>query len=308
MSKYAVVFPGQGSQHVGMLSDLADEAAPVFNRASEILGYDLWDLVQNGPEERLNQTEFTQPALLTASLALWFQARDRGLDAPAVVAGHSLGEYSALVASGVMAFEDAVDIVRQRGRFMQSAVPLGEGSMAAILGLEDEQVIQLCNQHAGREVIQAANFNAPGQVVVAGHVGALKRVVDACKEAGARRAMQLAVSAPFHCALMQPAADNMESLLTDVPLNKPEIPVIQNVHADFSTDTETIRANLVAQISSAVLWTDTIQRIIDTGIDRIIECGPGRILSGLSRRINKSVQSGNISSLDSLNNILLELD
>ncbi len=308
MSKYAFVFPGQGSQHVGMLSDLASEAAPVFNRASEILGYDLWNLVQNGPEERLNQTEFTQPALLTASLALWFQARDRGLDAPAVVAGHSLGEYSALVASGVMAFEDAVDIVRQRGRFMQSAVPLGEGSMAAILGLEDEQVIQICNQHAGREVVQAANFNAPGQVVVAGHVGALKRVVDACKEAGARRAMQLAVSAPFHCALMQPAADNMESLLTDVPLNTPEIPVIQNVHADFSTDTNTIRANLVAQISSAVLWTDTIQRIINTGIDRIIECGPGRILSGLSRRINKSIQSGNISSLDSLNNILLELD
>ena len=308
MSKYAVVFPGQGSQHVGMLSDLAGEAAPVFNRASEILGYDLWDLVQNGPEERLNQTEFTQPALLTASLALWFLTRDRGLDAPAVVAGHSLGEYSALVASGVMAFEDAVDIVRQRGRFMQSAVPLGEGSMAAILGLEDEQVIQICNQHAGREVIQAANFNAPGQVVVAGHVGALKRVVDACQEAGARRAMQLAVSAPFHCALMQPAADNMESLLTDVPLNKPEIPVIQNVHADFSTDTDTIRANLVAQISSAVLWTDTIQRITCTGIDRIIECGPGRILSGLSRRINKSILSGNISSRDSLNNILQELD
>ena len=308
MSKYAFVFPGQGSQHVGMLSDLAGEATPVFNRASEILGYDLWDLVQNGPEERLNQTEFTQPALLTASLALWFLTRDRGLDAPAVVAGHSLGEYSALVASGVMAFEDAVDIVRQRGRFMQSAVPLGEGSMAAILGLEDEQVIQICNQHAGREVIQAANFNAPGQVVVAGHVGALKRVVDACQEAGARRAMQLAVSAPFHCALMQPAADNMESLLTDVPLNKPEIPVIQNVHADFSTDTDTIRANLVAQISSAVLWTDTIQRITSTGIDRIIECGPGRILSGLSRRINKSILSGNISSRDSLNNILQELD
>lgn len=308
MSKYAFVFPGQGSQHVGMLSDLADEAAPVFNRASEILGYDLWDLVQNGPEERLNQTEFTQPALLTASLALWFLTRDRGIDAPAVVAGHSLGEYSALVAAGVMAFEDAVDIVRQRGRFMQSAVPLGEGSMAAILGLEDEKVIEICNQLAGREVIQAANFNAPGQVVVAGHVGALKRVVDACQEAGARRAMQLAVSAPFHCALMQPAADNMESLLADVPLNKPEIPVIQNVHADFSTDTDTIRANLVAQISSAVQWTDTIQRITSSGIDRIIECGPGRILSGLSRRINKSILSGNISSRDSLNNILQELD
>jgi [acyl-carrier-protein] S-malonyltransferase len=300
MSKVAFVFPGQGSQQVGMLSDARSALADSFDRASSALGYDLWELVSNGPEEQLNRTEFTQPALLTASVGLWRVALDRGMADPDVVAGHSLGEYSALVAAGVLDFEDAVRIVQQRGRFMQTAVPLGEGSMAAILGLDDEQVITICADVAGDEVIEAANFNSPGQVVIAGHVAALDRAIEACQAAGARRAMKLAVSAPFHCALMRPAAVQMKALLADIPFQKPRIRVVQNVSARFVEDPDQIRDNLVSQMDSAVLWTATVQAMAADGVNHLVECGPGKVLSGLARRIDKSLDSSNIDSLDSL--------
>jgi [acyl-carrier-protein] S-malonyltransferase len=300
MSKLAFVFPGQGSQQVGMLNDAEEALSAIFSQASDVLGYDLWALIQNGPEEKLNQTEFTQPALLTASVGLWLVARQRGLETPAVVAGHSLGEYSALVAAEALSFADAVRLVQKRGQFMQTAVPLGEGTMAAILGLEDDQVVDICAEQAGDEVVQAANFNSPGQIVVAGNVAAVERVVEASKAAGAKRAMQLAVSAPFHCALMQPAADNMAVELAGITINEPKIPVIQNVLADYVSDPDQIRANLVAQMSSAVLWTNSIQTMMANGIDHMVECGPGKVLAGLNRRIDKSLATDNISSLDSL--------
>lgn len=299
MSKLAFVFPGQGSQQVGMLADAEAELAPIFQRASEVLGYDLWKLVQKGPEEKLNQTEFTQPALLTASVGLWHLAEQQGAN-PDVVAGHSLGEYSALVAAKVLSFEDAVALVQQRGRFMQSAVPLGEGSMAAILGLEDDQVIAICVAEAGDQVISAANFNSPGQIVVAGNVAALARVIDACKSAGAKRAMQLSVSAPFHCALMQPAADQMAEILANIAFQEAQIKIVQNVSADYPKSVDEIRENLIAQMSSAVLWSGTIRKILAGDVSHIIECGPGKVLSGLNRRIDKSIESENISSLESL--------
>lgn len=299
MSKLAFVFPGQGSQQVGMLADAEAQLAPIFQRASDVLGYDLWNLVQQGPEEKLNQTEFTQPALLTASVGLWYLAEQQGAN-PDVVAGHSLGEYSALVAAKVLSFEDAVGLVQQRGRFMQSAVPLGEGSMAAILGLEDDQVIAICAAEAGEQVISAANFNSPGQIVVAGNVAALARVIDACKAAGAKRAMQLAVSAPFHCALMQPAADQMAEILANVPFQPPQIKIIQNVSAEYPASVDEIRENLVSQMSNAVLWTGTVRKMRAGDISHVVECGPGKVLSGLNRRIDKSIESENISSLESL--------
>jgi [acyl-carrier-protein] S-malonyltransferase len=303
MSKLAFVFPGQGSQQVGMLGDSKADLAAIFDRASDALGYDLWDLIQNGPEDKLNQTEFTQPALLTASVGLWYLAKEKGA-APDVVAGHSLGEYSALVAAEVLSFEDAVVLVQKRGQFMQSAVPLGEGSMAAILGLDDNEVIAICEQQADGQIVQAANFNSPGQVVVAGHVAALERVIDACKEAGAKRAMQLAVSAPFHCQLMQPAADQMAELLQNIEFQEPKIAVLQNVNADFASDPGQIRENLVSQMSSAVLWSTTIERMVREGVAQIVECGPGKVLSGLNRRIDRSIDSANISSTESLDSVI----
>ncbi len=295
MGKLAFVFPGQGSQSVGMLADLAAESASVeatFSRASEVLGYDLWQLVQAGPEEQLNQTEFTQPALLSASVACYRAAVAAGMPKPEVVAGHSLGEYSALVAAGVLQFEDAVDLVRQRGQFMQTAVPLGQGGMAAILGLDDDQVKSICDASSDdSSQVQAANFNAPGQVVIAGGNEALERAIDACKEAGARRAMPLAVSAPFHSAMMAPAAEEMEAALAGVNFNQPEIAVIQNVDADYEQDADKIRTNLVRQMCGAVLWTDTVARMAADGVDRVVECGPGKVLSGLNKRINRDLTS-----------------
>ncbi|HAK53431.1 MAG TPA: [acyl-carrier-protein] S-malonyltransferase [Gammaproteobacteria bacterium] len=303
MSKLAFVFPGQGSQQVGMLSDSQADLAPIFDRASHALGYDLWDLIQNGPEEKLNQTEFTQPALLAASVGLWNLAKERGAK-PDVVAGHSLGEYSALVAAEALSFEDAVVLVQKRGQFMQSAVPLGEGSMAAILGLDDNKVIEICEKEAGGEIVQAANFNSPGQVVVAGNVAALERVIEACKDAGAKRAMQLAVSAPFHCQLMQPAADQMAELLQNIEIQDPNIAVLQNVNADYASDPGQIRENLISQMSSAVLWSTIIERMVSDGVTQIVECGPGKVLSGLNRRIDRSLDSNNIASSEDLESVI----
>lgn len=294
MTKTAFVFPGQGSQSVGMLADLAadfDVVGQTFAEASERLGYDLWDLTQSGPEDKLNQTEFTQPALVAASIAVWRVASSRGARTPDIVAGHSLGEYAALVVAGALDFGDAVALVRSRGQFMQTAVPVGEGGMAAILGLEDEQVKAICAEASGDAVVQAANFNAPGQVVIAGAMAALEAAIEACKAAGAKRAMPLPVSAPFHSELMRPAAGNMATALADVEIRRPEVPVIQNVHARVEADPEKIRENLVAQMYSAVLWTDTVRSMAADGVTGAVECGPGKVLSGLIKRIDKSIDT-----------------
>ena len=294
MTKTAFVFPGQGSQSVGMLADLAadfDVVGQTFAEASERLGYDLWDLTQSGPEDKLNQTEFTQPALVAASIAVWRVASSRGARTPDIVAGHSLGEYAALVVAGALDFGDAVALVRSRGQFMQTAVPVGEGGMAAILGLEDEQVKAICAEASGDAVVQAANFNAPGQVVIAGATSALEAAIEACKAAGAKRAMPLPVSAPFHSELMRPAAENMATALADVEIRRPEVPVIQNVHARVEADPEKIRENLVAQMYSAVLWTDTVRSMAADGVTGAVECGPGKVLSGLIKRIDKSIDT-----------------
>ena len=294
MTKTAFVFPGQGSQAVGMLSDVAELSPLVqatFAEASDALGYDLWALASNGPEEKLNQTEFTQPALLTAGIAMWRIAMEAGVPPPAAVAGHSLGEYSALVAAGVLQFSDAVQLVQQRGRFMQSAVPLGKGGMAAVLGLGDEDVRRICEQASGKGgIVQAANFNAPGQVVIAGDNGGLEIAIEACKAAGAKRAMPLSVSAPFHSQLMKPAADKMAQALSTVTFSAPGIAVVQNVEAEFCSDPDAIRENLVRQMCSAVMWTDTVIRLGESGVSRIVECGPGKVLAGLNKRINKDIE------------------
>ena len=306
MSKLAFVFPGQGSQKVGMLEGWGNELSGTFQLASEVLGYDLWKLIQDGPEDRLNQTEYTQPAVLTSSLAIWFLAKERGVT-PDFVAGHSLGEYSALVAAEVVSFEDAVSLVQKRGQLMQSAVPIGKGGMAAILGLEDENVVEICRTCAETDILEAANFNSPGQVVIAGHLKAINRAIDACKAAGAKRAIVLPVSAPFHCELMRPAAAEMADILNNTNLRTPNIKLLQNVDAQYAITVEDIRNNLIAQMSKAVLWTPTIQRMVLDGLDVIVECGPGSVLSGLNRRIDKSLSSLGISSKKDLGLVMERL-
>ena len=300
MTKLAFVFPGQGSQEVGMLQDARDACADLFAEASSVLGYDLWDLVENGPEDQLNQTEFTQPALLTASIALYRLAQAQGLPSPDVVAGHSLGEYSALVAAGVLQFADAVMLVQKRGQFMQTAVPVGEGGMAAVLGLDDEQVREVCAAASQGEVVQAVNYNAPGQVVIAGNNAAIERAIVGCKEAGARRAMALSVSAPFHSALMKPAAEEMANVLNEVSFAKPNMIVVQNIDAAVHDDPEEIRVNLVKQMCGAVLWTDTVLNLKQIGVATLVECGPGKVLTGLTKRIDKSITGHSMNSAASI--------
>lgn len=310
MGKLAYVFPGQGSQTVGMLSDLAEVSlvAETFATASQALGYDLWALIQSGPEEQLNQTEFTQPALLTASVALWRVAMDQGATAPEILAGHSLGEYSALVASGVISFEDAVKLVQQRGQFMQTAVPIGQGGMAAVLGVADDQVVEICASSSTEvDIVQAVNFNSPGQVVIAGSNAALAKAIEALKVAGAKRAMPLSVSAPFHSEMMKPAAENMEAALASVNFNAPNISIIQNVHAQIENDPDAIRSNLVLQMHSAVLWTKTVQNLVAEGVDQVVECGPGKVLAGLNKRIDKSISSYSINNADTVKSTVAEV-
>ena len=297
-----LVFPGQGSQSVGMLADIADVYPSVrerFLEAGDAISVALWDIVSNGPEAELQSTAITQPALLTASYAIWEIWLAQSDTRPVALAGHSLGEYSALVCSGAMTFTDGVKLVNRRGQLMQEAVPKGEGTMAAILGLDDAVVEACCQSVAG--IVAAANYNAPGQTVIAGATTAVHQAVDNCNEAGARRTVLLDVSGPFHCALMLPARDALAAELAAVALAQPSIPIVQNVDAAVTTSLDQLREKLLQQLAEPVLWTRCIQTMVSMGVEHIIECGPGRVLSGLVKRIDKSLTSGNLGTLDGLN-------
>jgi [acyl-carrier-protein] S-malonyltransferase len=288
----AIVFPGQGSQSSGMLSALAAEHAQVvetFDLASDVLGYDLWQLVQEGPEQELNETDKTQPAMLAAGVAVWRVWQDADGQVPAVMAGHSLGEYTALVCAGALDFQEAVSLVEERGRCMQSAVPAGTGAMAAILGLDDVAVADVCKQAAAGDVVSPVNYNSPGQVVIAGHAGAVQRAIALATEAGAKRVVQLPVSVPSHCALMRPAAAQYAARLDQAVISTPSIRVIQNVDAVLCDDPDTIRGNLDRQLYSPVQWVGTVQAMGSAGVNRIIEAGPGKVLAGLCKRIDKTI-------------------
>ena len=299
------VFPGQGAQDVGMAVDVAAAepvAAARFEEASDALGFDLAGIVREGPSGRLNKTEITQPALLLASLALFDAWLARGGLAPSVVAGHSLGEYSALTAAGALDFAAAVRLVHERGKLMQQAVPAGEGAMAAILGLDDEAVAVCCADADG--VVSPANYNSPGQVVIAGAADAVQRAADACKARGARRAVLLDVSVPSHCVLMAPAGDALAALLDAVELRDPAIPVVQNFTAAAATDAAVIRANLLRQLVSPVRWSASVQAMAASGARVFVECGPGNVLAGLARRIDRSLTFHPIGTLERLDGAL----
>lgn len=288
----AFVFPGQGSQKVGMLAAMAADHSIVqetYAEAAEVLGYDLWQLVQQGPQEDLNLTERTQPMLLTAGVALWRLWQQQGGEMPSVLAGHSLGEFTALVCANSLAFADAVKLVQQRGAFMQTAVPVGVGAMAAIIGLDDEAINQACNDAAQAEVVAAVNYNSPGQVVIAGHAAAVERASALCKEAGAKRALPLPVSAPFHTDLMRPAGEQLAEVIAGLEVLVPQIPVVHNVHADIESDPARIRELLVQQIYSPVQWVDCVRTMLGMGVTTTVECGPGNVLGGLNRRVDKSI-------------------
>jgi [acyl-carrier-protein] S-malonyltransferase len=286
---FAFVFPGQGSQSVGMLSDFAaeSEVRTAFAEAGEALGYDLWALTQHGPADQLNGTEFTQPAMLTAGVALWRLWKARGGADPAQLSGHSLGEFTALVCAGALSLAEAADLVRFRGQAMQEAVPAGTGAMAAILGLTDDQVAASCSEAAQGEVVAAVNFNAPGQVVIAGTRAAVERAIQIAKAAGAKRALVLALSVPSHCSLMAPAAGRLAVRLAGVRLVQPAIPYVSAVDARPHAQPDDIRQLLVAQLVSPVRWQDTVRALAASGPAQIIECGPGKVLSGLNRRIER---------------------
>ncbi|HET8905147.1 MAG TPA: ACP S-malonyltransferase [Saccharospirillum sp.] len=298
--KLAFVFPGQGSQQVGMLSDLAEQYPLIqdtFEEASSALGYDLWALVSQGPAEELNKTEKTQPALLTASIALWRLWQAEGGQQPDYLAGHSLGEYSALVAAGVLPLADAVVLVEKRGQLMQAAVPAGQGSMAAILGLDDQAVIDGCARAAQGDVVEAVNFNTPGQVVIAGSAAAVERAIEELKAAGAKRAMPLPVSVPSHCSLMRDAAAQLSSHLDTLNWQNARLPIIQNVSATAEDNAEALKQNLVEQLYRPVLWSQSVAELARLGVTETVECGPGKVLSGLNKRIEKTLTLSALGSL-----------
>jgi [acyl-carrier-protein] S-malonyltransferase len=292
--KLAFVFPGQGSQSVGMLNALAAEFPVVqetFAEASQALGYDLWQVAAQGPEDKLNQTQITQPAMLTAGVAVWRAWNQKNGARPAFMAGHSLGEYTALVCAGALAFRDAVQLVADRGRFMQEAVPAGQGGMAAILGLDDDVVRKVCADAAQGEVLEAVNFNSPGQVVIAGTAAAVARGAEAARTAGAKRAVVLPVSVPSHCRLMRPAAERLAQRLSAMNIATPTIPVLHNVNVASEATADGIRRALVQQVEAPVRWVETIQAMVASGVTRIVECGPGRVLAGLNKRIDKKAET-----------------
>jgi len=282
-----------------MLAELGAQQSVVvdtFAEASSALGYDLWALTQTGPEEQLNQTDKTQPAILAASIAIWRLWQAEGGAQPAFVAGHSLGEYSALVAAGSLPFADAIKLVELRGQLMQQAVPAGQGGMAAILGLEDADVLAACAEASQGEVVSAVNFNAPGQVVIAGSAAAVERAIEACKAKGAKRAMALPVSVPSHCDLMRPAAERFASSVESIEWQAPQIPLVQNVSAAVVADLEVLKRDLLAQLYSPVRWVESMVALGDRGVTSLVECGPGKVLSGLNKRCVKGVSTYNLDT------------
>ena len=292
MQRFGFVFPGQGSQKLGMLAELATahpEVEDTFKEASDALGIDLWQVAQLDSENNLDQTQITQPVLLSASVAIWRAWCAQQAPAPSIMAGHSLGEYSALVCAGVLEFADAVKLVHQRGLYMQAAVVPGAGKMAAIVGPENYQINEACEQAAQGQVVSAANYNSIGQTVIAGDVEAVERAMALCKEAGAKRALPLNVSVPSHCALMQPAAEQLQQSLNDVDFSSAKIPVVQNVNAQINSNAEEIKEYLIKQLYAPVLWVDSVRLMHKAGVQKLIECGPGKVLSGLIRRIEPEI-------------------
>ncbi|VAW66955.1 Malonyl CoA-acyl carrier protein transacylase [hydrothermal vent metagenome] len=310
--KFACVFPGQGSQSIGMMAELA-ETYPIvnelFTKASKVLRYDLWKIIQEGPAEELNKTEVTQPAMLVAGVAVYEILKSKTDAEPEILAGHSLGEYTALVCAGALEFEAAVKLVAKRGKLMQAAVPDGVGAMAAILGLKDEAVLEICEMCSDDNFsVQAVNFNSPGQVVIAGNVQAVAMAMAIAKDKGAKRALKLPVSVPSHSNLMQGAAKKLATYLKEVKIKKAStLPVIQNVAAKNYTKPAEVKKNLVKQLHNPVLWVDSVNNLIAEGIDTIIECGPGKVLMGLNKRINKEVNSFTINDVETLDKVLEEI-
>lgn len=288
MTNIAVVFPGQGSQTLGMLADLAAAypvVAETFAEASSVLGYDLWQLVQEGPAEELNKTWQTQPALLAASVAIWRVWQQQNGAKPVLMAGHSLGEYSALVCAGVLDFKQAISLVELRGKLMQEAVPAGTGAMYAIIGLDNHAIAKACEESAQGQVVSPVNFNSPGQVVIAGNKEAVERAGAACKAAGAKRALPLPVSVPSHCALMKPAADKMAVALENITFSAPQFSVVNNVDVKVESSPDAIRSALIRQLYSPVRWTESVEFMAAQGVEQLVEVGPGKVLTGLTKRI-----------------------
>lgn len=302
--KFAFVFPGQGSQSVGMMAAYGDGVRQTFQEASDALGMDLWALVANGPAEALNQTVNTQPAMLTAGVAVWRLWQRQGGALPAMMAGHSLGEYSALVCAGAMGFADAVRLVRLRAQAMQSAVPEAAGAMAAVLGLDDDTVRAVCAEAAQGEVLEAVNFNSPGQVVIAGNKAAVDRGCALAKEKGAKRALPLPVSVPSHCALMKPAAEKLSAALASIEIKTPTVTVLHNADVAAYTDPDAIRDALARQLYRPVRWVETVQAMGLQGIRLIAECGPGKVLAGLNKRILDNVPSLAVTDMTALEDVL----
>lgn len=303
MTQIAFVFPGQGSQTVGMLTELAATYPLVeetFREASDALGYDLWQLVSQGPAEELNKTWQTQPALLAASVAIYRVWQQQGGEQPLLMAGHSLGEYSALVCAGVLNFADAVKLVELRGKLMQEAVPEGTGAMQAIIGLDDAAIRKACEESAQGQVVSPVNFNSPGQVVIAGNKEAVERAGAACKAAGAKRALPLPVSVPSHCALMKPAAEKLAVALESITFTAPSVPVINNVDVKAETDATAIRHALVRQLYSPVRWTESVEAMAAQGVTQLLEMGPGKVLTGLTKRIVDSLTAAAVNDTASL--------
>lgn len=288
---YAFVFPGQGSQSVGMLAELAQQNSvvnEVYDEASEVLGYDLWNLVQNDSEGKINQTDITQPAMLAAGYAVYRSIVVQKDAEPQFMAGHSLGEYTALVAAGSMSLTQGIELVAERGRLMQSAVPAGEGAMAAVLGLDDEQVISVCDSIDG--IVEAVNFNSPGQVVIAGSASAVESAISAATEAGASKVVPLPVSVPSHCSLMQGAAEQLAEKLAAMEFKMPQVPVLHNVHYEAAANEEEIKALLVKQLYQPVQWVKTVETMKARGVESLYELGPGKVLMGLNRRIDRKMK------------------
>ena len=307
--KLAFVFPGQGSQSVGMMRAFADsaEVRAVFHEASSALGQDLWTLVEQGPAEELNSTVNTQPVMLTAGYAVYRAWRAAGGPEPDFVAGHSLGEYTALVVAGALAFRDAVPLVRLRAQAMQEAVAIGEGAMAAILGLDDDALRAACGEAAQGQVVEPVNFNAPSQVVIAGHKAAVERGMASAKARGAKRAVLLPVSAPFHSSLLKPAAERLAARLAEIAVNAPRIPVVNNVDVAIESDPQRIRDALARQACGPVRWVELVRRLADAGVGHVAECGPGKVLAALTRRIDERLQGYAITDPESLGQTLAKV-